>query len=249
MPVDIVSFWTPIIQGAGIGLITGAIGVIIGSKLAGKNVDGVPKHPKCEGLKLMESKNEAFEESLSWIKKMISKISDDVLDIRRDQSKALTEVFDRIGTLEKDEKERLQKQPLHKKQSDTDEFSVMKIMVLLVEDSPEISDLIKITLRNRNNIDCIECDSYEKALSYIRSQKFQGYIIDAHLSADFTKNEGASLIWEIAKNCDLTKIPAVLITGDENIGNITLPAGAVVMRKPIDCDSLAHFFKIKLMGK
>lgn len=107
-------------------------------------------------------------------------------------------------------------------------------LALIVDDEPDIRELLEITLA-RMNIDARTADSLETALSWLRKEKFQLCLTDMNLP----DGSGISLVQTIQRNYPSLPVAVITAYGSTEAAVASLKAGAFdFVSKPVELTRL-----------
>jgi len=90
----------------------------------------------------------------------------------------------------------------------------MSVKILIVDDDPDIRDVLKITL-SEENYDVIEAEDGEKALAMIKSQSPNLVLLDYKIP----KIDGREVCRQVKKDLLLRHLPIIMVTGKGDIND------------------------------
>jgi CheY-like chemotaxis protein len=110
-----------------------------------------------------------------------------------------------------------------------------KGVVLLVEDDPDIREIIHLALDDEG-YDVEEATDGRQALAYLRSHAAPRVIL---LDWNMTPMNGARFLAEVSKDAALSRVPVVVITADARAPDVVKAKGhAGCLPKPFRLDAL-----------
>lgn len=110
----------------------------------------------------------------------------------------------------------------------------MKTLALIIDDEPDIRELLAITLE-RMGIDCVCADSVEEALALLKKENFQLCLTDMHLP----DGSGLEIVQTIQKHYPHIPVAVITAYGSMDMAIAVLKAGAFdCVSKPIELSRL-----------
>ncbi len=122
----------------------------------------------------------------------------------------------------------------------------MKTLALIIDDEPDIRELLEITLE-RMDIECRSADCVESALALLKKETFQLCLTDMHLP----DGSGLDIVQAIQKYYPKTPVAVITAYGSMEVAVTALKAGAFdFVSKPVELTRLRDLIRnaIKLSG-
>ncbi|MFO1391322.1 MAG: sigma-54 dependent transcriptional regulator [Agitococcus sp.] len=123
----------------------------------------------------------------------------------------------------------------------------MTTKALIIDDEPDISELLAITLE-RMNIECKTADDVSSALALLKKDSFQLCLTDMHLP----DGSGLDIVQHIQKNYPQTPVAVITAYGSTEMAVTALKAGAFdFVSKPVELSRLRDLVRnaIQLSGQ
>ncbi len=123
----------------------------------------------------------------------------------------------------------------------------MTTKALIIDDEPDISELLAITLE-RMGIECKTADDVQSALALLKKEHFQLCLTDMHLP----DGSGLDVVQHIQKNYPQTPVAVITAYGSTEMAVTVLKAGAFdFVSKPVELSRLRDLVRnaLKLSGQ
>ncbi|PTQ90673.1 sigma-54-dependent transcriptional regulator [Agitococcus lubricus] len=115
----------------------------------------------------------------------------------------------------------------------------MKTLALIIDDEPDIRELLEITLE-RMDIECRSADGVDSALALLKKEKFQLCLTDMHLP----DGSGLEIVQAIQKHYPHIPVAVITAYGSMDMAVTVLKAGAFdFVSKPIELSRLRDLIR------